>query len=73
MVILRDDQMKISKKTKNIMFLLFSSYHIYHYGKDEFDIKSVLRGHNWVLLATVYRYYEFKLRYLKNLKLFSIR
>ena len=34
-----------------------------------------LRGHNWVHFAhrPVYCYLEFKLRYLKNLKLFSVR
>ena len=42
-----------------------------------FDIalKKNLRGHNWVHFAhiIVYCYHEFKLRYLKNQKLFSIR
>ena len=33
----------------------------------------VLRGHNWVHFAHLYCYPEFKLSYLKNLKLFSIR
>ena len=39
--------------------------------------KIALRGHNWVHFAhrlyIVYCYLEFKLRYLKNLQLFSIR
>ena len=40
------------------------------------SISCFLRGHNWVQFAhrpIVYWYLEFKLRYHKNLKLFSIR
>ena len=66
---------------ENIMFMMFrqrlagmtlacDALYIMHYPCMN------LRGHNWVFfspLATVYCYLEFKFRYSKNLKLFTIR
>ena len=67
--------MKLSKCSQFFIHSLVNSCVVMARGRRYLGL---LRGHNWVhfahrLMLLVYCYLEFKLRYLKNLKLISIR